>query len=95
MECADIESILLPHFEVPAKCMGLDSLKMKRAAAPFLRSDVGDRFGEVPAMAKKVLSVVLAFAVGLVLRLGQDDGSVVPRALAVSFGILDPDLNDM
>ena len=68
---------------------------MKRTAAPFLRSDVGDSFGEVPAMATKILSVVLALAVGLALRLGQDDGSVLPRALAVRLGILDPDLNDM
>ena len=73
----------------------IHSLEMKRTAAPFLRSDVGDSFGEVPAMAPNVLSVVLALTVGVVLRLGQDDGSVVPRALAVSLGILDPDLNDM
>src|SRR6476659_9827405 len=72
-----------------------DSLKMKRTAAPFLRSDVGDSFGEVPAMATKVLSVVLALAVRLVLRLGEDDGSVLSRALAVSLGILDPDLDDV
>jgi hypothetical protein len=73
----------------------IHSLEMKRTSAPFLRSDVGDGFGEVPAMATKILSVVLALAVGLALRLGQDDGSVLPRALAVPLGILDPDLNDM
>lgn len=41
------------------------------------------------------LSVVLALAVRVVLRLCEDDGSVLPRALAVPLGILDPDLNDM
>ena len=42
----------------------IDSLEMKCTAAPFLRSDVGDSFGEVPAMATKVGSVVWALAVG-------------------------------
>jgi len=68
---------------------------MKRTVTPFFRRDVGDSFGEVPAVAIKVLSIVLALAVGLVFRLGQDDGSILPRALAVTYGILDPDLNDM
>jgi hypothetical protein len=71
------------------------SLKMKRTAAPFFRSDVGDSLGEVPAVATKVLSIVLALAVGLVFRLGEDDGSILPRALTVTLGVLDPDLNDM
>ena len=68
---------------------------MKRTAAPFFRSDVGDGLSEVPPVPKKVLSIVLALAIGLVFRLGQDDGSVLPRALAVPVGILDSDLNSM
>src|SRR3954471_2828134 len=68
---------------------------MKRAAAPFLRSDVGNRLGEVPAMAIKVLGIILALAVGMVLRLGQDEGAVLPCALAMPFGILDPNLDDV
>src|SRR5579862_7376504 len=68
---------------------------MKGTAAPFFRSDVGDGFGEVPVVPIKVLSVVLTLAIGLVFRLGQDNGSVLPRALTVPAGILDPDLNDM
>ena len=68
---------------------------MKRTTAPIFRSDVGDRLGEIPAVATKVLSVVLAFAVGLVLRLGEDEGSILPRALTVPLGIFDPDLNDV
>src|SRR6476660_3398201 len=68
---------------------------MKRTAAPFFRSDVGDSLGEVPAVATKVLSIVLALAVGLVFRLGEDDGSILPRALTVTIGVLDPDLDDM
>jgi hypothetical protein len=67
----------------------------ERTAAPFLRSDVGDSLGEVPAMATKILSVVLTLTVRVALRLGQDDGSVLPRAFAVPVGILDSDLNDM
>ena len=68
---------------------------MKGTVAPFFRSDVGDGFGEVPAVTKKVLSIVLALAIGLVFRLGQDDGSMLSRMLAVTLGILDSDLNDM
>ena len=68
---------------------------MKRTAAPFFRSDIGDSFGEVPAVAVKVLSVVLALAVGLLLRFGQDDGSILSRALAVTLGIFDANLNDV
>src|SRR5690349_16279554 len=74
---------------------GLGSLKMKGAAAPFFRSDVGNGFGEIPAVAMEVLRVVLALAIRLVCRLGQDDGSVLSRACTVTLGILDPDLNDM
>ena len=73
----------------------MTSLAVKRAAAPFFRSNVGNGLGEVPAVAVKVSSVVLALAVGVVFQLGQDDGSILPRALAVTPGILDPDLNDM
>jgi hypothetical protein len=79
----------------PSKRTRISSLKTKRTATPLFRSDVGDSFGEVPAVAIKVLSIVLALAVGLVVRLGQDGGSILPRALTVTYGILDPDLNDM
>ena len=68
---------------------------MKGAVAPLFGSDIGDGFGEIPAVAVEVLSVVLALAVGLVLRFSQDDGSVLPRAFAVSFGIFDTNLNDV
>jgi hypothetical protein len=71
------------------------SFNMKRTAAPFFRSDVGDGFGEVPSVAKQVLSIVLALAIGLVFRLSQDEGSVLSRTLAVTLGILDSDLNDV
>jgi len=68
---------------------------MKLTAAPFLGSDIGDGFGEVPAVAVKVLSIVLALAIGMILGFGQDDGSVVPRAFAVTLGIFDTNLNDV
>ena len=68
---------------------------MKCTAAPFFGSDIGDGFGEVPAVAVKVLSVVLALAIGLVIRFGQDGGTILPRALAVTFCVFDANLNDM
>ena len=68
---------------------------MNRTVTPLFGSDIPDGFGKVPAMAVKVLSVVLALAIGLVLGFGEDDGSVVPRAFAVTVGIFDTNLNDL
>jgi hypothetical protein len=68
---------------------------MKCTVTPLFRSDIGDGFGEVPAVAVKVLSVVLALAIGLILRFSQDDRSVLPRAFAVTVGIFDTNLNDV
>lgn len=73
----------------------MDLFKMKGTAAPFLGSDIGDGFGEVPAVAVKVLSVVLTLAIRLVLGFRQDHGTVLSRPLAMSFGIFDPNLNDV
>jgi hypothetical protein len=69
------------------------SLKVKSAAAPLFWSDVGDGFGEVPAVAAKVLRIVLALAIGVVSRFTQDEGSALASALAVAAGIFDPDLD--
>jgi hypothetical protein len=71
----------------------VDSLKMKCTTAPFFRSDIGDSFGEVPVVAVKVLSIVLALAIGVLLRFSQDGGSVPSRALAMTLGIVDANLN--
>ena len=68
---------------------------MKCTTAPFFGSDIGDGFGEVPVVAVKVLSIVLALAIGLLLRFGQDDGSVLSRALAVALSIFDANLDDV
>src|SRR5215470_5318866 len=68
---------------------------MKSTTTPFFGSDIGDGFSEIPAMAVKVLSIVLALAIGLLLRWGQDAGSVLPRALAVILSIFNANLNDM
>ena len=62
---------------------GVELFKMKCPAAPFLGSNVGDGLGEVPAVAVKVLSVVLALAIGLVLGFREDGGTVLSRSLAV------------
>ena len=70
-------------------------LNMKLTAAPLFGSDIGDGFGEVPAVAVRVLGVVLALAIGMILRFSQDDGPVLPRAFAVSVGIFDTNLNDV
>ena len=68
---------------------------MKCTTAPFFGSDIGDGFSEVPAVAVKILSIVLALAIGLLLRFRQDDGSILSRALAVTMGIFDANLNDL
>jgi hypothetical protein len=68
---------------------------MKRTVAPFLGSDISNGFGEVPAVAAKVLSVVLALSIGLVLRFSQDDGTVHPRSRAVTPSIFNANLDDV
>lgn len=68
---------------------------MKCTAAPFFGRDIGDGLGKVPAVAVKVLSVVLALAIGLVLGFGQDDGTTLSRSLAVPLNIFDANLNDV
>ncbi len=68
---------------------------MECTAAPFFGSNIGDGFRKVPAMAVKVLSVVLALAIGLVLRFRQDDGAILSRSLAVTLSIFDAHLNDV
>ncbi len=73
----------------------IGSLKMERTVAPIFRSDVGDGFGEVPAVAAKVLGVVLALAIGLISGFSQNLRSVLPCPFAVSLGIFDPNLHDV
>jgi hypothetical protein len=68
---------------------------MKFTAAPFFGSDIGDGLRKVPAVAVKVLSVVLALAIRLILGFRQDGGSVLSRSVAVSLGIFDANLNDV
>ena len=68
---------------------------MKCTAAPFFGSDIGDGLRKVPAVAAKVLSVVLALAIGLVLGFRQDDGTVLSCSLAVALSIFDANLNDV
>ena len=69
------------------------SLQMKLPATPLIRSDIGDGFGEVPAVTVKILSIVLALTIRMVLRLTQNDGAILPRSLAVPLGIFNANLN--
>ena len=85
-----------PHPVAPVPVLqAQSSLKMKCTAAPFFGSDIGDGLRKVPAVAVKVLSVVLALAIGLVLGLRQDDGTVLSRSIAVPLSIFDANLNDV
>ncbi len=68
---------------------------MKFTVTPLFGSDIGDGFGEVPAVTVKILNIVLALAIRMILRFRQDDGSVLPRTLAMSMGIFDTNLNDV
>src|SRR5215471_16445480 len=68
---------------------------MKFSAAPVFGSDIGDGFGEIPVVAVKVASIVLAFAIRVILRFSQDRCPVLPCALTVTLSILAPNLNDV
>jgi hypothetical protein len=68
---------------------------MKGTVAPFLGRDIFDGFGEVPAMAVKVLSVVLALTIGMILGLSQDEGTVLSCTPAMSLSIFDANLDDV
>ena len=68
---------------------------MKGATAPFFGGDIVNSFGEVPFVTVKILNVVLALAVGLLLRLVEDDGSILSRTLAVSDHIFDAHLDEL
>ena len=68
---------------------------MKCTTAPFFGSDIGYGFGKIPAVAVKILSVVLALAIRLLLRFSQDDGSILSCAVAVTFSIFDANLNEV
>lgn len=73
----------------------MESFKMKCTTAPFFGSDIGDGLREVPAVAAKVLRVVLALAIGLVFGFCQDGGTILSRSLAVPLGIFDANLNNV
>src|SRR3974390_3891296 len=66
---------------------------MKCTATPFFGSDIGNGFGEVPAVAVKVLGIVLTLAIRLILGFTQDDGSVLPSAFAMIIDMFDTNLN--
>lgn len=73
--------------------LGNRLLKMKCTATPLFGSDIGDGFGEVPAMAVEVLNIVLALPIGMFCRFAQDGGPVPPCAFAVCNSIFDAHLN--
>src|SRR5436305_15170073 len=69
------------------------SLNMKFSTTPLLGTDVGDGFSEVPAVTVKILHVVLSPAARMILRLTKNNGAVLPRSLALSFGLFNATLN--
>lgn len=73
----------------------IDSFQMKYPTAPFLGCDIRDRFGEVPAVAVEIFSIVLTLTIGLIPGFSQDSGAVLARALAMSVSIVDANLNDV
>jgi hypothetical protein len=60
------------------------ALAYNECAAPGLGSDVGDRLGERPVVAGRVLCRVLPLAVFEVRRLHEDPRAIRPGAFAVS-----------
>lgn len=68
---------------------------MKFTAAPLFGSDIRDRLRKVPAVAVKVLRVVLALAIRLVLGFRQNNGPVSSRSIAMPLCVFDANLNDM
>jgi len=68
---------------------------MEFAAAPLFRRDILEGLCKVPKVAVKILSVVLAFAIWLVLRFCQDDGTDLSRSLAMPPSVFDANLNDV
>ncbi len=69
------------------------SLEVKFTPAPVFGSDIRDGFGEVPAVAIKIQGIVLALAIGMVRWIAQDNSAIFSRAFAVTFRILDADLD--
>ena len=70
-------------------------LKMKCTIAPLFRSNIANGFGKVPTMPVKVLRIVLAFAIRLVFRFGQNNCPVLSSPLTVTNSIFNANLNDM
>jgi hypothetical protein len=58
------QSLIISTYKTQHSGKEHQSLKMKCTAAPFFGSDIGDGLRKVPAVAVKVLSVVLALAIG-------------------------------
>ena len=69
------------------------SLQMKFSTTPLFGSDIGDGFGEVPAVTVKILDIVLSLAIRMILRFTQDDGAVLPCSLAMTLGVFNANLN--
>src|ERR1051325_7783865 len=66
---------------------------MKLPAAPFLGSDIGDSFGEVPAVTVKIQRVVLPLAIRMVLRFTQNSCTILSRTFTMTLGIFNPHLH--
>src|SRR5207248_4096125 len=73
------------HSVTTGRSFGTDGL-----SAPFLRGNVGQRLGERPLMARRILGLVLPFAVVEVGRLHEDACPVRSRPFAVGPCVVHP-----
>ena len=69
--------------------------QMELPATPRFRSNIGDGFGEIPAMPVKILGIVLALSIRMPHRFAQNDGPVPSRAFAVADGIFNSYLHTL
>lgn len=68
---------------------------MEGAVAPIFWGNIGNCFSEIPTVPKKIPSVILAFAIWVLCRFGNNDRAVLPRTFAVTPSIFDSDLSDV
>lgn len=95
------------HSPIPSQSMPLTGLRLKTSlspastagglprvdscSTPVLRRNVGDRLGERPVMAGRIVCGILPLAVSMIGRLAEDGSAGRKRILIVGFDVIDPD----